>query len=127
MRIEENRVLGQRAAAGATTAIPRRLRRAFPQLQSLFSVLVVGHQRHQAWRQTLDAYTDGLSDGALTRLAGEFDDLFSMTDSDQTFDVLCVVLGLDLVVADGEFPTLYQLAATIEERVSGERLTRSAA
>jgi len=127
MRIERNPTFAGRAAAGATTAIPRRLQMAFPQLRQLFPLLVVGQRRTQPWRHTLDAYTDALNERVLARLTAELDDLFSMTDSDETFEVLCLLLGLDLAVADGEFPSLYQLVATIEERVSGERLARHAA
>ena len=124
MTIDPDTVLAAHAARGATTAIPRRLRKAFPELQTLFPLLALSHHRRQPWRQTLDTYTDGLSRPALAVLADELDDLFSMTDSDQTFEVLCQVLGLDLTTAHGEFPTLYQLVGTIEERVSGERLAR---
>ena len=100
---------------------------AFPHLRQLFPLLVVAQQSTQPWRHTLDVYTDALNQRVLARLSAELDDLFSMTDSDETFEVLCLLLGLDLAVADGEFPTFYQLVATIEERVSGERLARRAA
>jgi hypothetical protein len=125
MRIESSTRFAQRAVA--TAAIPRRLQMAFPHLRQLFLLLVVGQRRTQPWRQTLDVYTNALNQHVLARLSDELDDLFSMTDSDATFEVLCLVLGLDLAVADGEFPTLYQLVATIEERVSAERLARRAA
>lgn len=108
-------------------ALPRRVKLAFPELARLFALLVLGHGRGQGWRRTFDAYTEPMSLRTLDRLAGEFDDLFSIADSDRTFEILATVLGLDLAVADGEYPSLYQLIATIEERLSGERLARRAA
>src|ERR1700731_1627333 len=113
------------SAGRATVAIPKRLRLAFPELALLFPLLVAGHQRGRSWRQTLDACIEPMTEGSLQRVAGEVDDLFSMSDDNETSSLLCLVLGLDLDVSEGEFPTLYQFVATIEERVSGDRLIPS--
>ena len=112
------------STARSLQAIPRRLRLAFPQLTILFPLLSVGRTRGEPWRPVLDAYTDPMSDTQVVRLAREMADLFALGVTDAQFGALCQALGLDDAVARKEGETTYRFVATVEERVSGERIDR---
>ena len=97
---------------------------AFPEASRLFALLTLAHAQGHAWRSAFDGVAESMSNERAQVLAHEVDDMFAICDSDRTFELIVTVLGLDLAVADNEFPTLYQLVATIDERLSGELLAR---
>jgi hypothetical protein len=125
IRVMSNRF--EPRADGVIHALPKRMALAFPELSGLFALLAMAHAQGHVWRSAFDGLTESLSDTRLRALSDELDDLFAICDNDRTFELIVTVLGLDLAIADEEYPTLYQLVATIEERLSGERLARSSA
>src|SRR5438874_6374683 len=112
-------------AARAMRAIPRRLQLAYPELSGLLPMLAIAERYGRAWRGVADAHCEALPDGRLWAVCDELEDLFDCGWNERQLDVVAEVLGLDVDFARREAVTAYRFLATLEDRLSGERLTRN--